>query len=83
MADDREDFGEDFERLDRDIHRQILERLNAARRPEDLQDLGLDEPKARNFESLDPFSSSGTFSARWLYPFETAWSRQRHRQKTD
>ena len=47
MADDREDFGEDFERLDRDIHRQILERLNAARRPEDLQDLGLDEPEGK------------------------------------
>jgi len=45
---DHEDFGKDFERLDRDVHRNILERLNDARRPEDLQDLELDEPDSKD-----------------------------------
>ena len=44
---DNEDFGKEFERLDRDVHRHILERLNDARRPEDLQDLELDQPESK------------------------------------
>jgi len=44
---DTDDVGKEFERLDRDVHRQILDRLNAARRPEDLQDLELDEPDSK------------------------------------
>jgi Galactose oxidase-like, Early set domain len=48
MADDhKDDVGKEFERLDRDVHRLILERINSARRPEDLRDLELDEPESK------------------------------------
>src|SRR5262245_16223185 len=48
MADkDEGDSGRQPEGLDRDVHRHILERLNAARRAEDLQDLGLDAPDSK------------------------------------
>ncbi len=39
---ERDDKANEFARLDRDVHRRILERLNAARRPDDLADLELD-----------------------------------------
>jgi hypothetical protein len=44
--DDNDDVGKEFEHLDRDVHRLILDRVNAARRPEDLVDLELDEPES-------------------------------------
>ncbi len=37
-------FEKEIERLDRDVHRRILDRLNAARRAKDLADIGLDDP---------------------------------------
>jgi hypothetical protein len=48
MADDhKDDVGKEFEHLDRDVHKLILERINSARRPEDLHDLELDEPESK------------------------------------
>jgi hypothetical protein len=48
MAEKRDDDpGEEFEQLDRDVHRVVLDRINAARRPEDLEDLELDEPESK------------------------------------
>jgi hypothetical protein len=43
MAESKDDAGKEFETLDRDVHRVILDRINAARRPEDLEDLELEE----------------------------------------
>jgi hypothetical protein len=75
MADkDHDDHGKDFERLDRDVHRHILERLNTARRPEDLQDLEFDEPEnkepriARSL--LDQRDSVGPFGFTHLKQLE-------------
>ncbi len=46
MAEENEKYIEEAsESLDRDVHRRILDRLNNARRPEDLEDLELDDPE--------------------------------------
>ena len=47
MADYKDEAGKDNEDLDRDVHKLILDRINNARRPEDLDDLELEEAESK------------------------------------